>query len=91
MNAVKSRIGALREMSLPVEFLPVLMVANVYHSVTERARAAREDGERGAVSIEQAIITIAVVAFALVILVAIAALVANVTGQINQAPVIPKG
>jgi TRAP-type mannitol/chloroaromatic compound transport system permease small subunit len=91
MNAVKSRIGALREMSLPVEFLPVLMVANVYYSVTERARTARQDGERGAVSIEQAIITIAVVAFALVILAAIALLVKNVTAGIDTAPTVPKG
>ncbi|WP_152645775.1 hypothetical protein [Streptacidiphilus albus] len=84
MNAMKSRLGAMAD--LPMTYLPVAMAANLYYSVTARAREARRDGEKGAVSIEQALITVAVIAFALVVLAAIAVVVGNVTTKVQQAP-----
>ncbi len=90
MNAVKSRLGTLAD--LPMELLPVVMAANVFYSVTARARAARRSGEKGAVSIEQALITVAIIAFALVVLGGIAVVVGKVTNNVKNAPVaVPTG
>ncbi|QMU76162.1 hypothetical protein GXW83_10850 [Streptacidiphilus sp. PB12-B1b] len=90
MSAVKDRLGALRNVPLPLEFVPVMLAANVLLSVTERARKARRDGEKGAVSIEQAIITIAVIAFAVVVLTAIGLVVKNLAGEVKT-PTVPNG
>ncbi|MBC3841772.1 hypothetical protein GXW82_20775 [Streptacidiphilus sp. 4-A2] len=87
MNAMKNRLGALWNQAVPLEFLPVLLATNLVHSVTERTKKAREDGERGAVSIEQALITIAVIAFAVLILGSIYAVVTKLNGQITTPPV----
>ena len=88
MSTVKDRLGALRNVPLPLEFLPVAAAAGLFYSVTERARKARKDGEKGAVSIEQAIITIAVIAFAILIVGSIFVVVNNLNGQI-QTPTVP--
>lgn len=88
MTAMKDRLGALRSVPMPLGFLPLMLAANAFQSVTDRARRAREDGEKGAVSIEQAIITIAVIAFAILIIGSIWAVVQNLNGQITT-PTVP--
>jgi len=88
MSTVKDRLGVLRSMPLPLELLPVVAAAQLLHSVTERARKARDEGEKGAVSIEQAIITIAVIAFAILIVGAIYKVVTGLSGQIST-PTVP--
>jgi Flp pilus assembly pilin Flp len=88
MSTVKDRLGALGNVPLPLEFLPVVLAADLFQSVTERARRARRDGEKGAVSIEQAIITIAVIAFAILIIGSIYAVVGNLNKQITT-PTVP--
>lgn len=90
MNAIKKPLEALKELTLPMEFLPLIMAENIFYSVTERARKAKQDGEKGAVSVEQAIITIAVIAFALVVLGAISLVVKALTAQITT-PTVPNG
>jgi len=87
MTRVKDRLGALRSVPLPSQFPPVVAAASLYYSATERARKAREEGDRGAVSIEQAIITIAVIAFAILIVGSIWVVVQNLNGQISSPPV----
>jgi ABC-type Fe3+ transport system permease subunit len=89
MSTVKDRLGALRSVPLPLGIPPVVVATSLFYSVTERARRARRDGERGAVSIEQAIITIAVIAFALLIMGTIWITVKSLNGQIDQAPAVP--
>jgi len=82
MSVVKDRIGALRGALVPLEFLPVLAVT-MMQSVSDRARKARKDGEKGAVSIEQAIITIAVIAFAILIVGSIWVVVQQLNSQVS--------
>jgi len=83
MSTVKDRLGVLRSMPLPLELLPVVAAAQLLHSVTERARKARDEGEKGAVSIEQAIITIAVIAFAILIVGSIWVVVKQLNSQVS--------
>ena len=82
MSVVKDRLGALRGALAPLEFLPVLAVT-MMQSVSDRARKARKDGEKGAVSIEQAIITIAVIAFAILIVGSIWVVVKQLNSQVS--------
>ena len=83
MSVVKDRLGALRGALAPLEFLPVLAAVTMMQSVTDRARKARKDGEKGAVSIEQAIITIAVIAFAILIVGSIWVVVKQLNSQVS--------
>ncbi len=88
MKTVKNHLDTLADRSL--EFPEAVAATSLYYTVTSRARRAREDGERGAVSIEQAIITIAVIAFAIVILAVISTVVHNLAGQVTT-PSVPDG
>ncbi|QMU68874.1 hypothetical protein [Streptacidiphilus sp. P02-A3a] len=84
MKTVKNQLDTLADRSLAHP--EVVIAASAYYKVTARARAAREEGEKGAVSIEQAIITVAVIAFALLIMAGIATVVHNLSGQIKNNP-----
>lgn len=89
MSTWKNRWDAAANASLA--YPEVLALASVYYTVTERSRAVRKSEEKGAVSIEQAIITIAVIAFAIVVLLAISAVVKTEAGNVQAPPTIPNG
>ena len=88
MTTLRNRLDTVADASL--RHPEVVVAASLYYSVTERARAARKNGDKGAVSIEQAIITIAVIAFAIVVLTAISLVVKNLTAKVKT-PTVPNG
>ncbi|MER5639420.1 hypothetical protein ABT095_20985 [Kitasatospora sp. NPDC002227] len=89
MNRIRTQLAAQLTLLLAALLLPLQFAAPLVQRRIGRVRAARQGGDRGAISIELALAIVALVIVAIGVVAALRVLGKNVTDQVTQLPTAP--